>query len=74
MKALDEDGGGEIDVAEFEVWWNSTPLTPNNHWMRLLLRDKTPAGDASPLGKPIRRGGIIPHRHESLCTNEPISS
>ncbi len=29
MKALDEDGGGEIDVAEFEAWWNSTPLVPN---------------------------------------------
>jgi hypothetical protein len=28
MQALDEDGGGEIDVQEFEEWWNSTPLLP----------------------------------------------
>ena len=81
--ALDVDGTGGIDFEEFEGWWDSTPLTPNNHWMRLLLRDKTarvldgrasPAGDVSPLGKPIRRGGIFPHRQESICTTEPISS
>jgi hypothetical protein len=35
MKALDEDGGGEIDVAEFEVWWNSTPLVPNTKALQL---------------------------------------
>lgn len=35
MKALDEDGGGEIDVAEFEVWWNSTPLVPNSKALQM---------------------------------------
>jgi len=24
MEVLDEDGGGEIDLAEFSTWWNST--------------------------------------------------
>lgn len=28
MEALDEDGGGEIDLAEFSTWWEATPLLP----------------------------------------------
>jgi hypothetical protein len=66
---MDVDGHGGIDFGEFEAWWDSTPLVPTNHWMRLLMRDKTNLADGdalgSPFGKPTRRGGIFLDHQES---------